>query len=456
MSKEKNFTIEQIGQSVDREYIEIYPVNWRTVDQEFVSDLFTSESHERLNEISIYVHVPFCPVLCPFCKFNICEYDNLLYKDFATAINREVSLFRDHPDVRGRKVTAVYFGGGTGSMLRPNEAQSFLDTIAGIFQIDDGVEITMEGHPNTFSERRFREFKEAGINRVSIGIQSFQDKNLQEIGRNHSAERNFRVLVAALNTGFRSIAIDLMYRLPNQDFDNLDYDLKMIERLQPDSVSAYSLEPEATELEVKLPLMPEDKQDQEMFYYVGDFLEGIGLRRYMQPDFAKSGKESRYVVNAWRAPQQLMLGIGPGAHTHYFGGHVWANVYPVEAYINAVNKGLPPAVMGTEVTPRELMSKYMVLGVRSLQIKKQPFENLFGAEVRNIFGREIALLKDAGWLEETEAYYQLSRNGIYFVDNISKVFYSSDNEGEIQPWGKNLYTHIPKRFYEPPTNTRQE
>ncbi|MGI6278898.1 MAG: hypothetical protein ACOYJ8_03800 [Patescibacteria group bacterium] len=179
----------------------------------------------------------------------------------------------------------------------------------------------------------------------------------------------------------------------------------MIEKLQPDSVSAYSLEPEATELEVKLPLMPEDKKDQEIFYHVGDFLEGIGLRRFMQPDFSKPSKESRYVVSAWRAPQQLMLGIGPGAHTHYFGGHVWTNAYPVEAYIKAVNSGFSPAVMGAEVTTRELMSKYMVLGVRSVQIEKQPFKDLFGVEVRNIFGREIELLKEAGWLEETEAYY---------------------------------------------------
>jgi len=439
MNKERSFATEQINQGVDREYVEVYPVNWKEANQEFVSDLFTSRSHEGLDETSIYVHVPFCPSLCSFCKFNIHEYDNSLYNSFVSAINKEASLFKDHPDINGRRVAAIYFGGGTGSMLRPSDVGKFLNTIDGVFQINGETEITMEGHPNTFGRKRFKEFREAGINRVSIGIQSFQDKNLQEIDRNHSADRNLEVLAAALNVGFRSVAMDLMYRLPNQDFNNLNYDLRMIEKLQPDSVSAYSLEPEATDLEVKLPLMPEEKKDREMFYYVGDFLEGIGLKRYMQPDFAKPGQESRYILNAWQAPQQLMLGIGPGAHTHYFGGRVWANVYSVEAYINTISRGLSPAVMGAKVTTKELMSKYMVLGVRSMSVSKRPFKNLFGVEIRDIFNREIELLKETGWLKETGARYQLLRDGFYFVDNISKIFYSPNNKSANQPWGKNLY-----------------
>lgn len=440
MKKTKNI-------KVDREYIEIYPVNWQRISQKMVDQIFSTRSFNFIKEISLYIHIPFCLTICPFCKFNIARWEPLLYQKYLNALSREISLFKNHPDLQDRIVTAIYFGGGTGSMLTPKDVHEILVQIYNTFPIDDEVEITMECHPSTVNLKKFKDYKKAGVNRVSLGIQSFQDKNLRNIGRNHTAQQNISVLVEALKTGFNCVAMDLMYRLPNQDFENLKFDLNKVKELSPHGISVYSLEPEGTPLESKTPEIPPDKIDKEMFYFIGDFLESIGYHRFMQPDFSKIGKECKYVLNAWRAPQQLLLGFGAGAHTHYFGGHVWANVYPVKNYIDAVEEGFFPGVMGVNVPLDELKSKYMVLGVRSLLIEKGNFKKIFKEEISDKFSSEIESLVKLGWLKEEDNYYKITREGLYYIDNISKIFYSPINEGEGQPWLKGLYNFIPEKFY---------
>lgn len=435
---------------VDREYIEIYPVNWRKVNQKMVDRIFSTRSFNFIKEISLYIHIPFCPTICPFCKFNITRWESLIYQKYLNVLRKEVSFFRNHPDLQDRTVTAIYFGGGTGSMLAPNEVHEILNQIYNAFPISNKVEVTVECHPNTVNPKKFRDYKKAGVNRLSLGIQSFQDKNLRSIGRNHTAQQNTRLLLEALKIDFNCVAMDLMYRLPNQDLENLKFDLNKIKKLSPHGISAYSLEPEATPLETKISEIPSDKVDKEMFYFIGDFLENIGYHRFMQPDFSKPGKECKYVLNSWRAPQQLMIGFGAGAHTHYFGGHVWANVYPVKTYIDALEQNFFPGVMGVNVPLDELKSKYMVLGARALSIKKENFRKAFGENINDKFNSEIKSLIKLGWLKEEANCYKITREGLYFIDNISKVFYSHINKGEGQPWLKGLYNFIPKRFYKIP------
>jgi len=200
-------------------------------------------------------------------------------------------------------------------------------------------------------------------------------------------------------------------------------------------------------MESKTPEIPSDKVDREMFYFIGDFLESIGYRRFMQPDFSKPGKECKYVLNSWRAPQQLMVGFGAGAHTHYFGGHVWANAYPVTSYISAPEQEYFPGVMGVEVSLDELKAKYMVLGTRSLFIEKESFKKIFGENISDKFNSETKSLIKLGWMKEEDNYYKITREGLYYIDNISKVFYSRANKGKGQPWLKGLYNFTPKKFY---------
>lgn len=432
---------------VDREYVEAYPLNWEIADQELINAIFNSKSHPGIDEVSVYIHNPFCPKICPFCNFNVAKYDGELYKSYLSALNTELQMYKDHPDIMGKKVTAIYFGGGTGSMLRPNDVSLLLNSVSDIFTVDPGAEITVECHPNTVGERRFKEYQSVGVNRVTLGIQSFDDDNLTAIGRDHTADKNKRILAEALNSGFKNVGMDLMYRLPNQDIENLIQDLETIAEFSPDTVSAYSLELEETALSGEKSKIPSGAVDREMFYLVGDYLKASGYGRYMQPDFALPQKECRYVVNAWQAPQKLLLGLGAGANTHYFGGHSWTNVYPVVEYIKALNSGCSPIVSGNSVDVEELKAKYMVLGVRGINIGKSEFQRLFKGQIVHNFGPQIAMLIAKGWLQDKGDSFEVTRQGLPYINNISKVFYTARNVGKPQPWYNSIHTFIPKKFY---------
>ena len=426
---------------VDREYIEIYPINWEIISQNTVNKIFSVRSFDEIRNISLYVHIPFCPIICSFCKFNVAKYDLLTCKNYIEAIKKEILLYKNHIDLKGRKVTAVYFGGGTGSMLNPKEVEQILNLINKVFSINKEVEVTVECHPSTVNFQKFRDYKKAGTNRVSLGIQSFQDQNLKAIGRTHTASFNEKILKAALKTGFNCVVMDLMYRLPNQTLENLEFDLKKIKEFSPDGVSVYSLEIEATPLEKRAQEIPSEDIDKKMFYFMGDFLENTGYHRFMQPDFSKPGKECKYVLNGWKAPQQLVLGFGAGAHTHYFGGHVWANIYPVKNYLKAINNGYFPGIMGINVPVNELMAKYMVLGVRGITTSKIQFKKIFKKEIEKKFEKEIKTLERLKWLKDVGNHYKVTKKGLYYMDNISKIFYSSKNKGQGQPWLKGLYNN---------------
>ncbi|MDD5638711.1 MAG: radical SAM family heme chaperone HemW [Candidatus Pacebacteria bacterium] len=432
---------------IDREYIEIYPVNWQNINQRMVNEIFSNRSFDFIKEISLYVHIPFCSTVCPFCKFNISKYEPSIYRKYLKALKKEISLFRDHPDLRNRVVTAIYFGGGTGSMLVPDEIYKILNLMNKIFPISNKVEITVECHPDTIDFLKLKDYRKVGVNRISLGIQSFQDQNLRNIGRTHSARQNEKLLKYALKIGFNCVAMDLMYRLPGQDFENLKFDLNKIKEFSPDGISVYSLEPENTPLERKTSEMPSEEIDRKMFYFIGDFLENIGYCRFMQPDFSKPDKECKYVLNAWRAPQQLMVGFGAGANTHCFGNYVWANVYPVKSYIESIESGHFPGAMGIKVSLEELKAKYMVLGARHLSIEKKVFKEIFGESISDKFSSKIERLKKLGWISEENNYYKITREGLYYIDNISKMFYDKANKGKEQPWLKGLYNYIPKKFY---------
>lgn len=432
---------------IDREYVEIYPVNWDNITQEMVNKIFITRSFEKLDEISLYVHIPFCPQICPFCKFNVMLYSHSLYKEYIKALKKEISFYRGHPDVQNRKVTVIFFGGGTASMLIPEDVAKLLNLIRDIFHTSKDTEITIECHPNTISKEKLQCYKDMGVNRITIGVQSFQDENLKAIGRNHTAKHNEEILHKAIDMDFDKVSIDLMYRLPHQSFENLKYDLEKVKEFLPDSISAYSLEPEARPLEEKLSEMPGGKMDQKMFYYIGDFLKELGYHRFTQPDFSKPNKECKYVLNAWEAPQQLLLGFGAGAHTHYFGGYVWANIYPVKKYIELIDKGYFPGIMGSLVSKEELMAKYLVLGVRHLNVNKMKFKDMFGVGIEDQFSKPIEELLNYRWIENDGEKYIITRRGLWYIDNVSKKFYSKANIGKKQPWCKNLYNFVPHTFY---------
>lgn len=430
---------------VDREYVEIYPLKWKPLDEESVRQILTERSDSSVYGFCIYVHVPFCPVICPFCAFNKTLFRAELYERYIRALLAELRFYHGHPDAADRPLQAVYFGGGTGSILYPEHVALILREIRGYFAISQSAQITMECYPTTINKSKLAAYLEAGINRVSIGLQTFDKSFLTLVHREDSVGVLEEVCHATRDVGFDNLRVDLMYRLPGQNLAQLRADLDRFIALEPDGISTYSLELTGIPFERVVPALPDDALDREMFYFIGDYLGQHGYHRFAQPDFCRPGCEDRYVLNAWAAPQGLLLGLGAGAQTHHFGGHVYASVCSVERYIAGLEAGRFPGTVGAKLEPVELQHKYMVLGVRCLRIEKGPFCEIFGVRIDSVFEREIDLAMGCGWLSDEGDAYSLTAEGLWYVDNLSKLFYSQANLDESQPRGKRLaqYDELP-------------
>jgi len=423
---------------IDREYVEIYPVNWHDLDSSDVQAILSTRSHPALLGISIFIYVPFCPQICGFCQFYKTTYDEQAYRSYVEALSSELLLYKDHPDFEGREVTAIYIGGGTGSLLEPDDAARLLGEMRKAFPVNTNAEVCIESHPATLNDERIRLYRDIGVTRLSIGVQSFSAKNLEHIQRLGSAESNQAILDKAHEAGFEKVGIDMIYRFPHQSLAEVERDFQCAIDSKPHSISAYSLEVGGTALERLSSALPDDDTDHQMFNLIGRMLEDEGYTRFAQPDFAREGGECLYVVNAWRAPQQLMLGLGVGAHSHYFGGHVWSNTYRLDEYLNAHPYTFRGSV-GVRASDTELMAKYMVLGVRCIEVPKSEFLDMFGVTIDDVYRCELAELENVGWIRNTDDSVTVTPEGLWFINNISKHFYSASNASHAQPRGKHLH-----------------
>jgi len=439
--------VSSINISVDREFVETYPINWKPLKQQDINKIFSTRSLNKINQISLYIHMPFCPFVCDFCYFGKRLFNKFLYEKYIEALKKEIKMFKNHPDLENREVSAIYVGGGTGSILTPNHLNVLLTLIKEIFPTSYDIEITIESHPLTLNYNKLLMYREIGVNRISLGIQSFNRENLKKIQREKHYHANKRVIEFCKQIGFEKIAIDLIYRFPGQTIKNLLEDLEEGIGTDVDQISAYTLEVRDTPLENVMSEMPSDDVDKEMYYLIKDFCEEHGYVQYEQCDFARPQKYSRYSTNVWKTPQQLTLGFGAGAYSDHFGGYSWTNIYSVEKYIEIVDEGFFPGVLGSELNKKELMAKYMVLGSRCIYVNKNLFKILFDISFDEYFVDLVSQLLNRGWIKDYKENIIISREGLYYINNIAKKFYTRSNVGKKQPKHKGLASYIPVDFY---------
>jgi oxygen-independent coproporphyrinogen-3 oxidase len=265
-----------------------------------------------LPPLSLYVHLPWCLAKCPYCDFNSHAIGSerlpqARYID-ALAADLEAAL----PLVWGRPVISVFIGGGTPSLFSPESIERLLSTLRSHLPLAPGCEITLEANPGTFERERFRAFAQAGVTRLSIGVQSFDDESLRRIGRVHDASQA-RAAVQEARESFASFNIDLMYALPGQGLAGLQADLDQALAFEPPHLSIYHLTIEPnTRFALDPPALPDDDLASEMLDLIGLHAERAGLRRYEVSAFARDGRRCLHNLNYWHFGDYL--GIGAGAH----------------------------------------------------------------------------------------------------------------------------------------------
>ena len=261
--------------------------------------------------LSLYIHFPWCIQKCPYCDFNSHKNNSALYAPYMQTLIEDVTEIL--PMVWGRRIHSIFIGGGTPSLMPPELLDRFFSQLRQLLNFDPNIEITMEANPGTVDSQYFKAYREIGINRLSIGIQSLNDIQLEKIGRIHSSREALRAFEIARSVGFDNINCDLMFGLPGQDLSGALSDLQQIIVLKPEHISHYqlTLEPN-TYFHRYEPELPEEEIIENMQIEAHQLLREAGFQHYEVSAFAQPGRESQHNRNYWEFGDYL--GIGAGAH----------------------------------------------------------------------------------------------------------------------------------------------
>jgi oxygen-independent coproporphyrinogen-3 oxidase len=373
--------------------------------------------------LGLYVHIPFCSAICNYCNFNRGLFDAALKEQYVAALLREIAAQGD-----GSPADTIYFGGGTPSLLEPAEIASIIEACRHHFAVAPDAEITMEANPETVTPERLVGFREAGVNRLSYGVQSFRDEELQRLSRLHSASRAAEAFAMARRAGFDNISLDLMMWLPQQTIAQWLESVDALIALGPDHASLYILElyPNAplrdTMARSKWSLAPDDDAA-EMYLEAMARLDAAGYEQYEISNVARSGRESRHNLKYWTDGE--WLGFGCGAHSTRRAVR-WKNLSSTTEYIAAVASGGQLGVERRELHGREALEEALFTGLRLTRgIDVHAVKIRYNADVWEIYGAELEPFREAGLLIYDGRLLRLSRAGMLLANEIMSQFLES-------------------------------
>jgi len=379
---------------------------------------------------AVYIHIPFCTNKCHYCDFNSVVLQGQPVMEYLQALEREMAYTVQQ--MPPQMIDTIFVGGGTPTVLTPEQMAYFLRSVRTYFPNQaDHVEFSMEANPGTVDEEKLAAMKEGGVNRISFGVQSFDNRLLQDIGRIHDTSDVYRSLEAARKAGFTNLSIDLMFGLPNQTLEQLDRSVSAALQLDLPHYSIYSLKVEENTLFYKLyqrdelPL-PDEDTELAMYRLIMDRLQAAGYEQYEISNFARPGFESRHNMTYWR--NEPYYGIGAGAHG-YAARLRHMNIKGVQPYIRACQTGLPRAEEYA-VSEQEAMEDFMMVGLRMLRgVRDEDFRSQFQLSISDAFGQTIRRLIGQGLLERTEDGYKLSKQGLIYGNDVFGSFLGAVETG---------------------------
>jgi len=374
-------------------------------------------------DLGLYIHVPFCSAICNYCNFNRGLFDADLKRQYVDAL---------HQEIRGRSDEAaadtIFFGGGTPSLLEPTEIRDLIASCRDAFALNPNAEITLEANPETVSQERLAGFREAGVNRLSFGVQSFRDDELQRLSRLHSAARARAAFIEARRAGFENISLDLMMWLPQQSVAEWLESVEALIDVGPDHASLYLLEiyPNAPLRDAmargKWSLAPDDDAA-EMYLQAMERLDRAGYRQYEISNVSRPGRESAHNLKYWTDGE--WLGFGCGAHSTKNGVRE-KNVSSTTEYITRVAERGQISAERRVLTPQERLEEALFTGLRLADgIDLADVNSRYAVDVRVLYGEELQPFVDAGLLIYDDARMYLTRPGMLLAHEVMTVFINS-------------------------------
>jgi len=374
--------------------------------------------------VGLYIHIPFCLKKCTYCSFNSRESRQDDYGRYIEALLKELTIRCDEsPSLHGRGVDSIYLGGGTPSLLAADEVARLLDGVREVMPARNNCEVTIEVNPGTVEYEKLSSYRDGGVNRVSIGIQSFNDSFLKALGRLHSAGDGVAAFQAVRRADFRNIGVDLIFALPGQTLEDWQEDIEKVIALRPDHISLYALTmEEGTPYYVKYgaggPPTPLEEEIVAMYRSALERLEGAGYYHYEVSNLALPGLTSRHNSRYWRGGDYI--GLGAGAHSYLASpgwGERWWNLSEPDAYVEGIMARRDGVEGREELTRENALLESLFLGLRTMDgVEIAPFRGRFGLSPVECL--PMSRLKERGLISSDNGWLRLTRDGILLSDEL--------------------------------------
>lgn len=366
---------------------------------------------------SAYIHIPFCVRICTYCDFNKYFIDKQPVDEYLDALIKEMQVNNN------RQLQTMYVGGGTPTALNLTQLEKLLKAINDTFTISG--EYSFEANPDELTYEKVALLKRYGVNRISMGVQTFKPELLEILGRTHKTEDIYKAVDNARKVGIESISLDLMYHLPQQTLDDFKQSLELALKMDIDHISSYGLilEPKTQFYNMYRKghlKLPNEDLGAEMYQYLMQRLEQSNLKQYEISNFGKIGHESTHNKVYWL--NEEYYGFGAGA-SGYVDGVRYTNLNPVRHYIDAINKNQRPILTQTEPTFEEKMEEEMFLGLRMNQgVNTERFKYKFGLPIESVFGQTIENLLGRNLLQKQQQNISLTERGKVIGNEVFEAF----------------------------------
>ena len=374
-------------------------------------------------ELGLYVHIPFCVKKCGYCDFLSWCGTSEEKQTYVQALLKEIESYREF--ARGYRVSTVFVGGGTPSVLEAGQMEGVLGNIQEVFELEKKPEITLEMNPGTVTEEKLQCYKENGVNRLSIGLQSVKNEKLEVLGRIHSYEEFLESYELARKAGFTNISVDLISSIPGQKLEEWKEELAALSALSPEHISVYQLIIEAeTPFYEKYAeheeLLPDEEESREIYLWTGSFLKEQGYEQYEISNYAKPGKESRHNLKYWERGDYLGLGLGAASMVRNIRV---SNTKDMKTYLERCGQ---PKTMREDVQFLEearQMEEFMFLGLRKTRgVSRKEFRRIFGQEMDMVYEKALHKCLENGMLKEHKDRVYLSEEGVLLSNAVLSEF----------------------------------
>ena len=376
---------------------------------------------ENIKKLGVYIHIPFCKQKCYYCDFISFANKKDLEEKYIEALIKEIEHFLKNNSTI--QVSTIYIGGGTPSFID----SKYIKKIISLFNKENLVEATIELNPGTATKEKLEDYKEAGLNRLSIGLQSTNNNLLKQIGRIHNYEDFLNTYKLAKEVGFQNINVDLMIGLPNQSILDIKQSLEEVTNLNPNHISVYSL---IVEEETKIAKMlengeiklPDEDVERQMYWYVKNYLELHGYNHYEISNFSKKGYESKHNLDCWE--QKEYIGFGLASHS-YIDKIRFSNTENLDFYIkNCMEENFDKnKIIQERQDDFSVMQEYMLLGLRKIEgVSVQSFKNKFEENPIFIFKQELNKLVDENLIQINSDKIKLTNKGLDLANLVWEEF----------------------------------